>query len=251
MEWESPALVIAVKPYGEADSIVSAFTASYGRRAGWVPGGQSRRLAGMWQKGNLLKLRWHGREPEGLGRFSAELAHPSAALALHSPDALAIVNALCAVADGTLPEREPQPAIFAALLPVLAGLHDPFGAISALVRWEVALLAALGYGMDLSCCAITGAAFGLTHVSPRTGRAVTRDAAANWAHRLLPLPKFLLPGTNAAPEAGDLADGLALTAHFLARDVFGARHFPLPLARVTLYERVLLHSQGTHSDHAG
>ena len=128
--------------------------------------------------------------------------------------------------------------MFGGLLALVAGLADPPASLPALVRWELGLLAGLGYGLDLSCCAVSGAAHGLTWVSPRTGRAVSDAAAGEWRARLLPLPRFLLPEANEPPDAAALRDGLRLTGHFLARDAFGHSHRPLPPARHRLLDLV-------------
>jgi DNA repair protein RecO (recombination protein O) len=114
------------------------------------------------------------------------------------------------------------------------------------IRWEAGLLTDLGYGLDLSCCAVTGAIADLAFVSPRTGRAVAADAAGPWRARLLPLPRFLRE--PAAPsDPADWRDGLRLTGHFLARDAFGQHHRPLPLARVALYDRVTALAESLHA----
>ncbi len=161
------------------------------------------------------------------------------------------------MAEGALPEREPHPRVFHGLVRLVARL--PLGAamLHDLVRWETAVLADLGYGLDLGSCAVTGETTGLAYVSPRTGRAVTDAAAGVWKSRLLRLPGFLAVGDTAMaaddpavakrdrsvamddPTAAvDWRDGLALTGHFLARDAFGAQHRPLPRARQMLYDRV-------------
>ena len=248
MDWESPAILLTTRAFAEADLIATAFTEAEGRHAGLVHGGQSRRHAALWQAGNLLHLRWSGRVADNLGSFSAELAHPTAALAIGCADALAILVAALAVADGILPERTPHPRAFAALLRVVASLSDPPIALSALIGFELTLLAELGFGLDLTRCALTGTSADLRYVSPRTGRAVSADAGAAWATRLLALPRFLAGG-NHPPTAEDLADGLRLTGHFLARDAFGANHRSLPSARLALYQRLTRHQPKDPTKH--
>ena len=238
MEWEAPGIVLSVRPFGEADAIASTYTAEQGRHLGLAHGGLSRRRAAVWQPGNLVQLRWVGRLADQLGAITAELVHASAALALDDALSLALLNAACAVADGALPEREPHPRSFALMVQLIAGLADPLAAVAALVDWEAMLLADLGYGLDLTRCAVSGASEDLAFVSPRTGRAVAREAAGEWHRRLLPLPGFLLrPGSPAS--VADLVDGLRLTGHFLARDAFGVHNRPLPPARLALYDRVV------------
>jgi DNA repair protein RecO (recombination protein O) len=237
MEWEAPGILLHADPFGEGDALVSVLTEAQGRHRGLARGGASRRQAALWQPGNLLHLRWLGRLADQLGSFSGELIHAGAAPVLDEPLLLAMLSAACAVAEGALPERAPHPLVFAGLLRLIAALPRGAAMLAAQVRWEAALLAELGYGLDLSCCALSGARAGLTFVSPRSGRAVSEAAAGIWRGRLLPLPGFLLD-EEAPAGLADWRDGLRLTGHFLARDAFGQQHRPLPLARLSLYDRV-------------
>lgn len=241
-EWEAPAVVLAARPYGEGDALVTLLTEAYGPYRGLARGGGSRSQSALWQPGNLVQARWVARLTDQLGTFSAEMVHPGAALAMDDPLALAVLSSACAVAEGALPEREPYPAVFAGLVQLIAGLAQGPSAIVDLVRWEAVLLQELGYGLDISCCAVTGATAGLAFVSPRTGRAVAAEAAGAWRQKLLPLPGFLAVfdrtgGGQASPV--DWRDGLKLTGYFLARDAFGHQHRPMPPARHMLYDRVL------------
>ncbi|MHB1304380.1 MAG: DNA repair protein RecO [Acidiphilium sp.] len=247
MEWAAPAIVLEITPFGEGDLRAVVLTEADGVWHGLARGGASRRGAAVWQPGNLVAARWVARLPEQLGSLTGELVHPAAAIAMADPLALAVLRAGCAVAAGALPEREPHPSAFLGLARLLAGIGIADAALPALVRYEVDLLRELGFGLDLVACAATGATGNLAYVSPRTGRAVSREGAGTWAARLLPLPAFLLGGAPA-----DLAachDGLALTGHFLARDAFGARHAPLPSARLALYDLVTRRLNG--DDDAG
>ena len=249
MEWEAPAIVLDARPHGEGDAVAAVMTEAHGVHRGLARGGLSRARAALWQPGNLIQVRWVARLPEQLGSFTAELVHPAAALAMDDPLALAMLSAACAVAEGALAEREPHPNVFDGLLHLLARLPRGAEMLSEYVRWESAVLRDLGYGLDFSSCAVTGATTGLAFVSPRSGRAVTREGAGDFSARLLKLPGFLVGGNIA--EAADWRDGLTLTGHFLARDAFGHHHRPLPPARRMLYDRVsaLIDESGT--DDAG
>ena len=240
MEWSSAGIVLSAMPYGEGDALASVFTESHGVYRGLARGGLSRARAGVWQAGNLVEARWVARLSDQLGSFSAELVHPSAALAMHDPLRLAVLCAACAVAEGALPEREPQLRIFRGLLHLIVHLADGTSGVAPLALWELTVLADLGYGLDLSACAVTGVSTALTHVSPRSGRAVSAAAAEAWGDRLLRLPPFLRG--EGVPERHHLADALRLTGHFLARNVFGVRNSPLPAARVLLADRMLASS---------
>ena len=238
MDWEAPAIILDARPYGEADAVATVMTEEHGAHRGLARGAQSRSRAALWQQGNLVQVRWVGRLSDQLGSFSAELIHPAAALVLDDALALSMLTASCAVAEGALPERQPYPAAFDGLLHLLARLPQAEQQLAELVRWEVQLLRDLGYGLDLSVCAVTGGTTQLEYVSPRSGRAVCAEAAGTWKERLLPLPAFLGPGNGGPGDPAQWADGLRLTGHFLARDVFGLRHKPLPAARVALYDRI-------------
>lgn len=236
MDWDAPAIVLDVRPYGEGDAIATVMTEEHGLHRGLARGGASRAQAALWQPGNLAQVRWVARLADQLGSFSAEMIHAGAAAVMDDALALAMLSAACTVAEGALPEREPHPRVFHGLLRLVA--HLPLGApmLTDFIRWEMTVLADLGYGLDLAACAVTGETAGLAFVSPRTGRAVTEAAAGVWKGRLLRLPGFLVGGNAAAPD--DWRDGLTLTGHFLARDAFGAQHRPLPQARQMLYDRV-------------
>ncbi len=237
MEWEAPAIVLDARPYGEGGAVVTVLTEEHGAYRALARGGASRAQAALWQRGNLIAARWVARLSDQLGSISAELVHAGAASAVDDPLALAVLASACAVAEGALPEREPHPRVFAGLVALIAALASGEDLLADLVRWETTVLSELGYGLDLERCALTGATAGLAYVSPRTGRAVARDAAGIWADRLLPLPGFLA-GSNRS-EAADWRDGLRLTGHFLERDAFGHTHRPVPEARLMLYDRVV------------
>jgi DNA repair protein RecO (recombination protein O) len=241
MEWQAPAIVLDARPLGESGAVVSLLTEAHGRHAGLAKGGASRAQAPLWQRGNLVEVRWVARLPDQLGSLTGELVHPTAALALEDPLALALLSAACAVADGALPEREAHPRSFHGLLSLIARL--PGGAAPLLpdyIRWEAELLAELGYGLDLVRCAATGSTEDLVWVSPRTGRAVSAAAGEPWAARLLPLPGLLLGQGGAVGPSGpaEWLAGLRLTGHFLGKDAFGHHHKPLPAARGRLFDQV-------------
>ncbi len=237
MDWEAPAIVLDARSYSEGDAIVAVMAEERGVFRGLARGGAGRQQAAMWQAGNLVQARWVARLQDQLGVLTGELVHPAAALLMDDQTALAVLMGACAVAEGAMPEREPHPRVFSGLLRLIVGLLRETPAVPDLVRWELTLLADLGYGLDLSVCAVTGEADDLAWVSPKTGRAVSDAAAGVWRERLLKLPGFLREGDRAG-TIEDWQAGLRLTGHFLERDAFGHVHKPLPLARRMLYEHV-------------
>jgi DNA repair protein RecO (recombination protein O) len=231
MEWTAPGLVVAVRRYGEGKAIVNLLTEDRGRHPGLVHGG------GALQPGTMVAARWRGRDAENLGTFRCEMVAPLSPVVLADRGRLEALAAACVVVETALPEREPYPGVYAdlcTLLSILAG-SGPWG--GAFVRWEIGLLRDLGYGLDLGCCAVTGACTDLRYVSPRTGRAVSAAAAGPYRARLLPLPGFLTdadPHADAGASPAAIGAGLRLTGHFLERNVYGLRNRSLPAARLRL-----------------
>ena len=236
IEWREEGLVLAVRRHGESDAIVEVLTTGHGRHAGVVRGGGGRRLAPLMQPGAGLALTWRARLEEHLGHFTVEPVRSRAAL-LSDPVALAGLTSLTALLAFALPEREAIPGVLEATEAVLDLMETGAPWPLAYLRWEMALLDRLGFGLDLARCAVTGARADLAYVSPRTGRAVSRAGAGEWADRLLPLPPALLgPGPAERP---DLLQGLAITGHFLEHRLapaLGER--PLPAARGRLVARL-------------
>lgn len=215
MDFTDTAFVLSARRHGEGDVVLSCLTRDHGRHLGLVKGGASRRSRPLVEIGNALAVQWRARLAEQLGNFQVELLAANAAHLMDDADRLAALNAAAAVIDATLPERAPHADIhgdFGALVASLvAGCDDP-GLLY--LRWELRILADLGFGLDLSCCAVTGATEGLAFVSPKSGRAVTAAGAGRHAERLLPLPRIL--SDPAAPvQPGDIQQGLRLTGHFL------------------------------------
>ena len=231
MDWQDEAIVLAARHYGEHDAVLTLLTREHGRHLGLLRGGFSRRQRPIIELGNRLQANWRARLPEQLGNYQVEGLQSVAALLLDQPLRLAALASACGTIDAALPEREPHPEIFVDLDILIArlteeaspGEHGKPGEDSWLaeyVRWELTLLADLGFGLDLTHCAVTGETEDLTYVSPKTGRAVTRSAGQGYHDRLLPLPPFLSDGHAARPDRTGILDGLRLTGHFLARHVF-------------------------------
>ncbi|MEI6557433.1 MAG: DNA repair protein RecO [Rhodospirillaceae bacterium] len=230
MEWTDQALVLSARAQGESSALVSLLTEARGRHAGLVRGARTAGRRASVEPGTLVCARWRARLPEQLGSLTLEPLRSFGAALLDQPERLAALVSACALVEAGLSEREPHPALYRGLLALFEALEAPAWA-EATVRWELGLLAELGFGLDLSRCAVTGAAGDLAAVSPRSGRAVSRAAAAPWGDRLLPLPAFLTGQGGGGPE--QVRQGLALTGHFLERHLPGG----LPPARRRLAER--------------
>lgn len=234
IEWQDEALVLSARPYGETSAVVTLLCREYGRHAGLVQGGQSRSRAALLQPGQQVVANWRARLEGQLGNYALEPAAPYPSAVLDDALALAGLTSACALAELVLPEREAHPAVYEGLLALIDTLSTSLWPY-VYVRWELGLLREVGYGIDLSCCAVTGVTSSLTHVSPRTGRAVCAEAAEPYKDKLLVLPGFLAGRSDVSDAA--LSDGLRLTGHFLEQAIFAIHHHGLPAARARLIER--------------
>jgi DNA repair protein RecO (recombination protein O) len=236
MDWQDEGILLSARPHGESAAIAEVFARGHGRHAGVVRGGASRRTAPLLQPGAQLAVVWRARLAEHLGAFTMEPLRSRAVL-MDDPARLAVLAAACAMLRATLPEREAHPALWAETVALFDALAEGRAGAPAYLPWEMRLLADLGFGLDLSACAVTGAREGLAFVSPRTGRAVSRAGAGDWAGRLMPLPEAVRTGM--ATDAADVLAGLAITGHFLARETAAMRNgAPLPEARARLLARI-------------
>ncbi len=230
MDWQDEGIVLSARRHGERDAVLSLFTYGHGRHLGLVRGGAGRRARPLLQRGNRLSCRWRARLSEHLGSYTVEPLRLFAATVMDDPLLLAALDSVCGLLDAGLGERDAHPALYAPLLTLfekLAARAEDWP--RSYVRFELLLLAELGFGLDLERCAVTGGREELAYVSPRTGRAVSRAAAGEWAPRLLPLPAFLLGGEKAGEE--EIAQGLRLAGHFIRRHILAPTERPLPAAR--------------------
>jgi DNA repair protein RecO (recombination protein O) len=232
MDWQDEGVVLAARRHGESAAILEVFTQFHGRHAGVVRGATSRKLAPSLQPGTQVAVTWRARLEEHLGSFSLEPVQSRAGLMTGRRE-LAALNAITALLSFTLPEREPHGKLYeqTLLLLDLVGASDTWPL--AYLQWELALLEELGFGLDTTRCAVTGATEGLAYISPRSGRAVTEAAAGAWKERLLPLPSAFLSVKDTQPD--DVKRGLRTTGYFLHETVAPALGTkPLPPARERL-----------------
>ena len=230
MEWRDQGILLSSRRHGETSAIIDVFTPSHGRHAGVVRGGASRRIAPVLQPGAQLDVSWRARLEDHIGAFTVEPVRSRAAVAMGDRMAMAGLNAVTAMLAFCLPEREVHAALYSRSERLLDLLGQGELWPLAYLRWELALLEEMGFGLDLSSCAVTGAREGLAFVSPKTGRAVSQQGAGEWADRLLPLPP-VLRGEGGAPDA-EIAQGFVVTGYFLSHQLaqnLGNR--PLPDAR--------------------
>lgn len=236
MDWRDQGALLSVRKHGETSVIIDVFTAEHGRHAGVVRGGVSRKIAPTLQPGAQLDVTWRARLEEHIGSYTVEPLR-SRALVLSDRTALAGLNAITALLAYALPEREPHPVLYdrtQSMLDLL-GVNEAWP--TAYLKWELALLEELGFGLDLTECAVTGARDDLAYVSPKTGRAVSAEGAGEWADRLLPMPPELLGVGDGS--LSNVLDGLVTTGHFLTHGIAHALgDKPLPEARARLLDRL-------------
>ena len=237
MRWVDEAVVLSARPQGEGSLVVTLLTRERGRHAGLVRGARRGQGRGIFEPGTRVAAQWQARLAEHLGSLRCELLGGCAAGLLDDPRRLSCLAAAAATAEAVLPEREAAPAAFAGFVRLLEALSADRGWADDYVRWEFALLAELGFGLDLTRCSATGATADLAFVSPRSSQAVSRTAGLPYRDRLLPLPAFLL-GAAAAPTVQDIGDGLRLTGFFLERHALAPLSRNLPPARRRFVDRM-------------
>lgn len=238
MRIATPAIVVSLRPHGEHGAVVRVMTPDHGLQACYVRGARGRQLRPVLLPGNQVEATLSARTETQLAQGSVELVHSRGPL-LQEPLPAAAIDWICALTATALPEAQPYPRIYVALDGLLAAVEaapSASGWGAALVRYELLLLAELGFGLDLERCAVTGSNDELVAVSPRSGRAVSAAEAEPYVGKLLPLPRFVSEGGTASwPE---IIDGLGLTGHFLLRDVITDRSAPVAEARIRLVERL-------------
>ena len=236
MDWRDTGILLSVRRHGENSAILEVFTEHHGRHAGVVRGATSRRMGPVLQPGSELDLSWRARLEDHIGTYTVEPRRSRSAIAMSDRLSLAGMNAVLALLAFCLPEREALPALYARTEALLEMLADPELWPLAYLRWEMALLDDMGFGLDLSACAVRGVNEDLSFISPRTGRAVSREGAGAWADRLLPLPP-VMKGEGFGDDR-EVWDALRTTGHFLENHLapsLGQK--PLPPARALFLDR--------------
>jgi DNA repair protein RecO (recombination protein O) len=233
MQWTGEGLIIGVRRHGESSVIAEVMVEGKGRTLGLIRGGRSSKMSATLQAGNLVQLTWRARLEEHLGTMTVELTEGRAADLIADRTRLYASQLLCDHLR-LLPERDPHDRLLGLAVHALDPARPPLSLGAALVSFELTLLDELGFGLDLSACAVTGTTEDLTHVSPKTGRAVSREPAKPYCDRLLVLPQFLI--ADAPLEPGDLMHAFRLTGHFLHMHVWDPRQIEPPSTRDRLIE---------------
>ena len=230
MEWRDEGIILGTRKHGETSAILEVMTRAHGRHLGLVRGGRSRRMQPVLQPGNRVDLAWWARLDEHLGSFQVEALELNAARLFDSACAVYGLQTLAAHLR-LLPERDAHAGLYDTLCLMLEALDTPSAAGELIVRFELLVLEELGFGLDLTQCAATGQLNDLVFVSPKSGRAVSREAGAPWATKMLTLPAFLRRGANSRPDLEAMEDAFRLSGFFLARHVYEPRGLEAPEAR--------------------
>jgi len=238
MEWADEAVVLGVRRHGETSVIAEVMTRDHGRHLGLMRNGRSRAMQPVLQPGNLVAVSWRARLDEHLGTFTMEPVSYRAASLMTSATSLHAVQALAGLLR-LLPERDPHPHLFEMMNIVLDHLGEPANAGELYVRFELAVLNDLGFGLDLTRCAATGTDEDLIYVSPKSGRAVCREAGQPYHDRMFELPEFLRAGSRRAADCHGLQAAFRLTQFFLDRHVYEPRGIEPGLAREAFARAVL------------
>lgn len=247
MQWSDEAILLGVKRLGETSVIAEVMTRDRGRHMGLVRGGRSRRMQPVLQPGNRLEITWRARLDEHLGEFRIEPIELRAARLMESATAVYGVQALAALLR-LLPERDPHVHLYEALDVILDHLGDPADAGELFIRFELEVLNDLGFGLDLARCAATGRIDDLIYVSPKTGRAVCREAGEPWAAKMLALPRFLSAGAGKSADRQGLSDAFRLTGFFLNRHVYEPRGLTEGTARAGFLQAALKALRGNAAE---
>ena len=243
MEWRSVGILLATRRHGEKSLIIDTFCPSYGRYLGVVKGGASRKFAPILQVGAQLDLTWRARLQDHLGSFKVELVRARTAHAMSDRILAAGLRSVSTILSGVLPERQAFDKFYRTTEDLLDLINQPNIWPLAYLKWELELLKVLGYGLDLSKCAVSGTSENLRYVSPRTGRALSEQAAGEWVPKLLHLPSVFLKGSD---NSDSIIDGLKLTGYFLTKKVFNDLSLRSPVSERQRFVDLL--SQKASSD---
>ena len=237
--WSDQGIVLSARAHGEGGAIVSLLTENHGRHAGYLHGGMSSKKRNMSEIGTYVKAQWNARLSDNLGTYSFEIEQGLSPTILAHSLKLPALQSACTLCHEALPEREGHGGLYHGLLALMESMEDDYWGVSY-VMWEIQLLRELGFHMELNKCAGQGDANNLTHVSPKTGRAVSAEQAVPYKDKLLDLPNFLRPENVRSGGVGDEVDilkGLEMTAYFLTHWAFIHHTQGVPQVRTLFQER--------------
>lgn len=249
MEWRDEGIILGTRKHGETSAILEVMTRAHGRHLGMVRGGRSRRMQPLLQPGNRVDLVWRARLDEHMGMFQVEPLELHAARLFDSACAVFGLQTIAAHLR-LLPERDPHEVLFETLALLLEHLDEPANAGELVIRFELMVLDELGFGLDLTTCAATGQSTDLAFVSPKSGRAVSREAGLPWADRMLALPAFLQRGSGLRADLSAMEEAFRMTGYFFTRHVYEPRGLDAPDARAGFLSALRRHLASGNGEHA-
>jgi DNA repair protein RecO (recombination protein O) len=235
MHWSDEAIVLSIKKHGESSAVMRVLAKTHGVYGGVVKGASSKSNRGILQSGNVVSVNWNARLSEHIGTFKAELLEPVAAYLMSDALKLSALSSACALIESAMPERHPYAKLYGEFRDLLERVKEADDWLTDYVRFELSVLAESGFGLDLSRCAATGTTENLMYVSPKSGRAVSREAGEPYKEKMLKLPEFLITPSAQAEEVSIL-DGLTLTGYFLEHWLLEPHRRRLPAARQRLIQ---------------
>lgn len=241
MHWTDEAIILSARKHGEHQALVRLFARQHGVFASIAQGAYSKAQRGIYQPGNIVSVKWNARLAEHMGSVSAEMQEPVTAFIMNDPLKLAALSSAATLMEMILPERHPYPTLYRRLQEMLMHLKHSESWQEDYVRFELALLAESGFGLDLGSCAATGRQEDLTYVSPKSGRSVSTEAGEPYKDKLLALPGFLSPEVNRKKTGcgtQEILAGLRLSGYFLDHWLTGPHGKKLPAARSRLVELI-------------
>ncbi len=236
MRWESEGIVLGFNLHNEKSYILEVLTKEYGRHKGLIRGIHSKNLRSIIEPGNEVKALWSGRLETHLGNFTIEPIKSWSSLILSKKDKLTALSSLCSLISLTMAEKQPNELIYYNSKEMIKKISsDEDNWIREYINWELGLLSEIGYGIDLSKCAVTSKKDELVYVSPSSGRAVTLEGAGSYKDRLLKLPNFIV-SHEYEYDNNDIMNGLELTEYFLRKRFFEPNNLNFPQSRNRLKE---------------
>lgn len=233
MDWQDTGFFLSAKPYGEHAAIASVMTKHHGKRSGMIWNAKSKKMASILTEGNQLSIVWRARLHELLGTFKVELEKQRTEIVFSGPIALNALNSICTLLDSLLPQFDPHRKLYTETVRLLDRINSTQNWLIDYLEWEILLLKEIGFGLDLEKCAVTNSEKNLAYISPKSGCAVSKEGAGEWASKLFPLPQCMLSGK--VKEQEEILDGLQITGHFLKKGFHPHSGLPkLPHSRLRL-----------------
>lgn len=232
-EWSSQGIVISLNKFGEDQAILQLFSQDRGIISGMIKRYNNQKVTQIYNQGNIVNFTWKARLEQHLGYLSCELVENTSLRFFDNYKKLLALNSICQIIKYSLPEQEPNCLLYNKLLDFFAKLKTSNDWLKDYILFEITLLKELGFGLDLTKCAVTETRKNLTHVSPKSGKAVSKSIAEDYLDKLLILPAFVNDNTK-TPNNTDLFQGLKLSLHFLNKNILSVRKIKIPSSRIEL-----------------